>query len=164
MKQITALFASALLSVSAFTSCLPGELPVPADPGNPGAQQPDPQPDTPVYHKYECVTGEYIIDTAAIGGGFGNDMVIYVSTMIPYDLGRRYDSMIKYVIHQDGMTGYNMYYECAKEVTTYLDAALQHDYPQYYQYRVDRGATYTGADIPTIMYCNEDERREALAR
>src|SRR5690606_11348641 len=72
MKSITALFAAALLAVTALTSCTPGELPDPADPGNPGTQQPGPQqPDTlAVQHEiYECVTGEYIIDTAAIGGG-----------------------------------------------------------------------------------------------
>lgn len=168
MKQITAVFVSALLAVAAFTSCLPGELPVPADPGNPGTQPQ--QPDTPVIPSltmYECVTAEYQIDTALVAGTFAPDALVYVSAHVPADLGERYYTLQQYAVQ---IEGYDSLLRVRQELTVYVDSALRREYPQYYQYRADRGAyphgdTSTGVGyLPQITFCNEYERNEVAQR
>lgn len=171
MKQITAvlLTASTLLAASVlFQSCVPDDLPTPADPIPPGSgtQQPD-TPVIPSLTMYECVTAEYQIDTALVAGTFATDALVYISARVPADLGERYYTLQQYAVQ---IEGYDSLLRVRQELTVYVDSVLRREYPEYYQYRVDRGAyphgdTSTGVGyLPQITFCNEYERNEVAQR
>jgi hypothetical protein len=164
-KTMIVIAALAALYASCVKPDVPDPLTPPGTSPGTGTQQPD-TPIVPALTQYECVTAEYLIDTATIAGTlFVPDALVYINARVPHDIGRGYDSMMRYAMHDyppGDMTGYYIMLQYRIEIVAYTDAILQRDYPHLYAFRVERGAYPHGDSLrhPQITYCNEVDRAQ----